>query len=311
MKCLDHMDLAVMTGAVTVIGSAIFFFAYPAPEREPLVPAVPAPYASALQEELGRTIAEAQAIPARVTSERERAVTALGEAIRKIEQVKTKEAMLVPDLAGQALDARRGRRKFLERVFNPPGAWQSEEFLARERNAEAVYQQELGSWTVHRTLALMAEKGLAEEEYGHAVVATILASQREAMEPMASQATIAGATAAITRLTELAAPMPPADVRRDPAWGFGSIGDGVFIPLAVLGAGAFLTLIVGGGMLEHGFTTRTVEGHCKQIEDDVTVTFLVSDDTPYDVVRCSAFNGNAVTCDKACLEWPIAHAHAA
>lgn len=311
MRCLDHMDLAVMAGAVTVVGSAIFFFAYLAPEREPLVPPAPASFASTLQTDLGRTAEQAQTIPMRVTAERERAVTALGEAVRKLGEVKAREVAFVPDLAKRAGAARQARREFMEHLFNPPGAWQSEEFLAWERNAESLYQQELGGQIVRGTLALMAERGRAEQEYGRAVVATIEAARREAMEPMASQATAAGANAAMRRLAELTAPTPVADVRRDPAWGFGSIGDGIFIPIAVLGAGAFLTLVVGGGMLEHGLTTRNVEAHCKQVEKDVAVTFLVSDDTPYDVVRCSAFNGNAVTCEKTCLEWPIAHAHAA
>lgn len=306
MKCLDHIDMGVMAGAVTVVASAVFFFAFLGVEREPLVLPEPVRSAAFLQEQLEKTINEAVVTPARVAEERERAQAALGEAIVRLGQVQARETAFIPDLAKSAAASAQGRREFLEGVFKLPLDWRGAEFLAMERQAEAMAQQDLGRMIALGGTALMSEIGAAEAEYERALLAATLTLEREAIEPTASQATIVAAVRAMAYLAERTAPAPA--ITRDSSWGFGSIGDGTFIPIIVLGAGAMLLLAAGAGMREGRWSTHTMEAHCDEHRADVVVEMLVSDDTPYEVAHCSAFDGGPVTCDKRCLKWPVAHA---
>ncbi|MBI4401123.1 MAG: hypothetical protein HY581_05780 [Nitrospirae bacterium] len=308
MRCLDHIDMAVMTGGVTVVASAIFFFAYLGVEREPL--AAPAPITSAafLQSELGKAINEAVVTPARVTEERERTQVTLGEAIMQLTQVQVKKAAFVPELTASAAAAKETRRGYLEEVFKLPADWKGPEFTARERQADAMAQPELGRMIVAGSLGLMRRLEATEADYGRALLAATLAVEREAIEPTASQGTIMAAAAAAKSLGERTALAPAPEVTREAGWGFGSIGDGAFIPIMVLGAGALLLWAAGAGMMERGVSTRALATHCDVHEKDVVVEMLVSDDMPYEVTRCSAFNGGPVTCDKHCLKWPMARA---
>jgi hypothetical protein len=106
-------------------------------------------------------------------------------------------------------------------------------------------------------------------------------------------------------LARRAAPAPAAEITRDPRWGFGSIGDGVWLPIIVLAAGAVLLGAAGAGMTtERGPSTHTIAEHCDVHDKDVVVEMLLSDDTPYEVVHCSAFNGGPVVCDRHCLHRP-------
>lgn len=310
MKCLDHIDMAVMAGAVTVLASAIFFFAYLGIQRPPLVAPAPISAAAFLQEELGTAINEAIVTPVRVTSERARTEAVLGQAIRDLTLVKAIEASFIPELARTAAGQAQARREFLEARFKLPSDWRGTEFRAMERDAEARAQPVLGGMIVAGSQALLKKMEAAEPRYGQAVLAATLARQREAIEPAASQATLVAAARVLTDLAERAAPAPTPEMTRESSWGFGSIGDGAFIPFVVLAAGALLLLAAGAAMTqgESGAEARTVEAHCETTEKDVQVVFLISDKVPYEVTRCSAFNGGPVTCDKRCLTWTMAHA---
>lgn len=310
MRCLDHIDMAVMAGAVTVVASAVFFFAYLGVEGGSLGPPEPATSAAFLQEELSKAINEAVVTPARVTEERERTQVTLGEAIAKLTQAKAVEASLFSDLAKSAAAGAQARREFLEGVFKLPSDWRGAEFRMMEREAEAMAQQELGRMTVAGSQAALRETGDAEADYGRALLAATLALEREAIEPAASHATIMAASQAANTLAERIASVPAPDITREPGWGFGSIGDGVALAGLVLGAGAFLLLAAGVEMKKHGVTIRTTEAHCETVGKQVEVTMLLSasDYLPYEVTRCSAFNGGPVTCDKHCLTWPMAQA---
>lgn len=308
MRCLNHIDMAVMSGAVVTAASAAFFFAYLGVEREPLVAPEPMSSAMVIQEELGKAIAEAVATPAAAVEEREHTQAALGEAIRDLTQVQIRRAAFVPELTAYASAAAQARREFLEGVFKLPADWRSAEFMAMERQAEALAQPELGRMIVENSRALTTAIEAAEEHYGRALLAASLALERAAREPGASHSTIIAAARALSDLAERTEPAPAPEVVREPSWGFGSIGDGAFIPIFVFGAVAFLTLAAGAGMIEGRLATRTATIHCDTHQKDVIVEMLVSDDTPYEVVRCSAFNGGPVTCDKHCLKQPLAHA---
>lgn len=308
MKCLDHIDMGVMAGAVTVVASAVFFFAFLGVEREPLVPSEPVSSASFLQEQLEKTINEAVVTPARVAEEREHTQAALGVAIVRLGQIQARERAFVSDVAKNAAASAQGRREFLEGVFKFPSDWRGAEFARMGRQAEAMAQQDLGRMIVAGSQALSREIGTAEAKYGRALLAATLARERNAIEPAASQATIVAAARAMTNLAERTAPAPVPAITRNPSWGFGSIGDGAVIPILVLGAGAMLLLAAGAGAREGRWSTHTMEAHCDEHRADVVVEMLVSDDTPYEVAHCSAFDGGPVTCDKRCLKWPVAHA---
>lgn len=315
MRCLDHIDMAALTGAVAALACAGFFFAYLGVEREVLAPPAMASSAAFLQEELAKAIDEAVVTPARLTAERQRTQVALGQAIRELIQMRQAEKAFFSDLARRTAVEAGARREFLEGVFKLPSDWRGTEFLVRERAAAARAQEELGRRIVGHTQAFSGKKAAAETRYGHALVAAIGAVNRSADEPGASQATMLAAATAAKSLAERTAPAPAAVIARDPSWGFGSIGDGAFIPIAALGAGAFLLIAGGIGMTGAAFSTRAVAAHCDEKEKDVLVEMLVSDETPYEVLHCSAFNGGPITCDKRCLQWPMAFerplAHAA
>lgn len=308
MRCLDHIDMAVMAGAVTVVASAVFFFAYLGVEGGSLGPPEPATSAAFLQEELSKAINEAVVTPARVTEERERTQVALGTAIRDLTQGKARETTFISDLAKRATAGTQARREFLESVFKLPSDWRGAGFLAKERQAEALAQPELGRMIMAGSQALTSKMAAAEAEYGRALLAATLANDLDIREPAASHATIVAAAAAMNDLEVRTA--PAAEITRDPNWGYGSIGDGAFIPFLILGAGAVLLVAAGAGMLEGGWSTRTVAAHCDDHGHgkDVVVEMLVSDETPYEVTHCSAFNGGPITCDKRCLQWPMAQA---
>ncbi len=308
MKCLDHIDMAVMAGAVAVAASAAFFFAFLGIERAPLVPPAPSHSAAFLQEELAKTINKAAITPALVAEERERTQAALGRAIVRLGRAQAGEAAFIPGVARNAAASAQGRREFLEGVFKLPVDWQGTEFAERERHAEARAQEELGRTIVAGSQTLSKEIGTAEAEYGRALLAATRALERNAIEPTASQATIVAAAKAMAGLAARTVPASAPEITRDPGWGFGSVGDGAFISILVLGAGAFLTLAAGVGMTESRLSTHTMEAHCDEHGADVVVEMLVSDDTPYEVAHCSAFDGGPVTCDKRCLKWPVAHA---
>jgi len=306
--------MAALTGSVTVIASAAFFFAFLGVEHGPLAPAM-APTTGFLQEELGTAIDQATVTPARVAEERERTQAALGDAIVRLGQAQTQRTAFVPDLAKRAASAQEARREFLKGAFKLPLDWKGADFAMRERDAEAMAQPELGRMIVSGTRAIERKVQAAEAGYGRAVLAAMQAVERAAGEPTASRATIVAAATAASNLAERTAPALAPVVAREPSWGFGSIGDGALIPVMILGAGAFLLLAAGIGMMEGSFSTRTVAAHCDEKEKDVVVEMLVSEGTPYEVTRCSAFNGGPVTCEKRCLQWPAAHkqplAHAA
>lgn len=311
MKCLDHIDMAVMAGTVTVLASAAFFFAYLGAERAPLVLPAPIGFEAMIQEDLGRAMTGAQTIPERVIQARERTQVALGEAIVRLGATQSAEASFIPALAERAAAGAKARREFLEGVFKLPADWRGAEFAKMERAAEALAQPVLGRMIVASSRALDREMAAAEAQYGRAVVASAQARGREAIEPAASQGTILAAAMAIGALAERTATAPAPVIVREPGWGFGSIGDGVFLAFGVLGGGAMLLLAAGAGMAERGASTRTIEAYCGPAGKDVQVTMLVAEDTPYEVAHCSAFNGGPVTCQKHCLTWPVAHAHAA
>jgi hypothetical protein len=306
--CFDRMDLVVMAGALTVIASAAFFFAYLGVAKEPLtIPETVSPTAF-IEDEMAGAIEKAVVTPAAVIEERERTQAALGEAIKKLTQAKLGEEGFISDLAGQAAAGVRARREFLESKFKLPSDWDGAEFALMAQTAEATAQEELGRTVVTGTLAAMTRLAGAEAHYGLAVRDAILALNRESIEPEASQATL---VAAATVLKDLAkrAPTEAATPRtRAAGLSYGSIGDGIFLPFVILCAGVLLVLAVGTSLMEGRFATQTVAAHCDEHEKDVVVKMLVSDETPYKVVQCSAFNGGPVTCDEHCLRWPLAHA---
>lgn len=304
MRCLDHTDMVVLTGAIAVIASAAFFFAYLGLEQEPMVPPAPLSSSELLQAELSKSIEEATVTPALSAEERARTQVVLGAAIVNLARVKERETMFLSRLAAEATAAGQARQEFLERTFKLPADWRETEFAKRHRDAEAIAQQELGRKIVMGTLALSAEIGSAEESYGRALLAASQALEREAIEPGASEATIVAAARAATDLAARTTPAPAPAITRDPSWGFGSIGDGSVIPMLVVGAGAWLLLTAGIGLTENRLATHTIEAYCETAGKDVEVTVLVSDDSPYEVVNCSAFNGGAISCEKHCLKWP-------
>ncbi|WP_447976644.1 hypothetical protein [Candidatus Nitrospira bockiana] len=309
MKCLDHIDMAVMAGAVTVAASTAFFFAHLGVEQPLLTPPTVMTSEKFLEQELARTIEEAVVTPALVTEAHERAQAALGAAIVRLSQVQARTAAFIPAVAGSAALDVEARRDFLEGVFKLPADWRGAEFAARKQQADAIAQEDLGRAIVTGSQDLERALEAAEAEYGSALVAAAKANERAALEPRASQATIIAAATALTALAERIAFTPAAEITPDPAWGHGSIGDGAIIPLMILGAGALLFAAAGAGMMtERGASTRTVETHCDVHEKDVVVDMLVSDDRPYEVIRCSAFNGGPMTCDKHCLKLAVLQA---
>ncbi len=309
MKCLDHIDLAMLAGAVATIGSAAFLFAYLGVEREPLMPRGVGAPTTFLEEELEKSINEAVVTPAYVVEGQERAQVTLGQAILGLIQAKARETMFVPEVVKAAAADARMRREFLEGVYKLPADWRGPEFAMREREATVRAQESLGRTLVTGTQLFAKEVEVAEARYGRAVLSATLADRRAAIEPAASQATMIASALVMTELAKRTEPGPKLVIVRDPRWGFGSIGDGTIIPLAILGAGVVWLLVAGIGMMrEHGASIRTAATHCDVHDKDVMIETLVSDDSPYEVIHCSAFNGGPVTCDKHCLTWPLAHA---
>lgn len=310
MKCLDHIDMAVLVGAVATIGSAALLFAYLGVEREPSIPRGAGAPTTFLEEELEKSINEAVVTPAYVVDGQERAQVALGQAILGLIQAKARDAMFVPDVVKAATADARVRREFLEGVFKLPADWRGPEFAMREREATARAQEALGRTLVTGAQLLAKETEGAEARYGRAVLNATLADRRAVIEPAASQATMIAAAQVMTELAKRTRPSAEPVITRDPRWGFGSIGDGMIVPLMILGAGVVWLLVAGTGMMmmEYGTSILTVAAYCDVHDKDVVIETLVSDDTPYEVIHCSAFNGGPVTCDKHCLTWPLAHA---
>ncbi len=276
MRCLDHTDMAALMGAVTIMACAGFFFAYLGIERD--LP-VGTPSMGFLQEELAKAIDEAVVTPSGLADERNRTQAALGKTIVGLAQLHARKTSLISDLAGRAAD-----------------------------------QEELGRLLVAGNVRFERQLAVRQADYGRAVVAATQAIERAAGEPAASRETILAAAAA-RAAAERTAPAPAAVITRDPSWGFGSIGDGALLPVMVLGAGAFILVLGGIGMTGAVFSTRTIAAHCDEVHKDVMVEMLVSDETPYEVTHCSAFDGGPITCDKRCRRWPRAFerplAHAA
>jgi hypothetical protein len=268
--------MTVLTGAVATIGSAVVLFAYLGIERE--LPAPPAPLGpeAVLKQEVNTALAGAAALPARAMMERARAEAALGRAIVDLIGAKANAEAVIPT-------------------------------LAKRTAAETVPQEELGRLIVTRSLLAASAMERIEERYGRAVVAAMTAFERErdalAFAAPLMDGVAAGAPAEVPGTTAV--------IAREPAWGFGSIGDGVWLPIMIMGAG-FLTLAAcWHGLSGTHMGTRTVETHCDLHRKDVHVEMLVSDDTPYEIVHCSVFNGGPVTCDKHCLHQTREFAHAA
>lgn len=273
MKCLDHIDMAVMAGAVATVASAVFLFAYLGVERGPLVPPKPITSAMFLQQEMEKTINEAVMIPARVMDEQERTQAALGRAIVTLGAAK-------------------------ERV----GAYMLN--LETMPTPHALTQADLGRLIVAGSQAFEAAHQYAEARYGLAVRDAAVADRRAVGEPAASRATMVAAAQVMADLAKRA-PASAAEITRDPRWGFGSIGDGMWLPIMVLAGGALLLGAAGAGMMtERGPSTRAIAEHCDVHDKDVLVEMLLSDDIPYEVVHCSAFNGGPVVCDRRCLHQP-------
>lgn len=306
MKCLDHLDMAVMAGAAATV--AVFLFAYLGIERGPLTPPEPMTPAAFLPAELLKAVNEAMAAPVQVTEEQARTQAALGKAITKLALVKLHVVEFLPSVAKSAAAGAKARREFLEGVFKLPSDWGGAAFTTMEQAAEAATQPELGRMIVAGSQALAREMGAAEAEYGRAFLAAALAAERAAHEPAASQATILAAARVMTDLAERTVAAPGPVITREPLWGFGSIGDGALIPFMVLGGGAVLLLAGAAGMSAGRLSTWSMTAYCDVHDQDVVVDMLVSDDTPYEVARCSAFDGTRVTCDKRCLKWPMARA---
>jgi hypothetical protein len=277
MKCLDHIDMAVMAGAVATVAGAAVLFGYLGVDRGPLMPPEPVTGATWLQQEMEQAINEAVVVPARVMDEQGRTQAALGRAIVSLAAA---------------------RERFAGFVFDP----------MTMPAPHALPQPDLGRLIVAGSLARGAEVRQAEGRYGLAVRDAIGADRLAAGEPAASQATMIAAAHVLEDVAKQTAPAPAADVTREPAWGFGSIGDGTFLPMVVLvcGGGWLLVVAATRGMMERGPSTRTVSTHCEVHDKDLMVEMLLSDDSPYEVVHCSAFNGGPVTCDTRCLCRPSA-----
>jgi hypothetical protein len=223
-------------------------------------------------------------------------------------QVKLSEGWFFSDLAKRAAVGAQARGEILESKFKLPSDRDGAEFALMAREAEASAQEELGRTVVAGTLAAMTRLAEAETHYGLAVRDATLAVRRESIEPAASQATLVAAATVLKELAKRTEPETAAEVTREAGLGYGSIGEGIFLPIIVLAAGALLVFAVGTTMREGRYTTQTVAAHCDEHQKDVVVKMLVSEDTPYKVVHCSAFNGGPVTCDEQCLRWPLAHA---
>lgn len=274
MKCLDHIDMAVMAGAIATVASAVFLFAYLGVDRGPLAPPEPITSAMFLQQEMEKAINEAVVTPARVMDEQGRTQIALGRAI--ITLVAAKERVGVYRLNPETMPT-----------------------------PHALTQADLGRLIVGGSQALDAALGQAEASYGLAVRNAALADRRAVGEPAASRATMVAAAQVMVDLAKRAAPAPAAEITRDPRWGFGSIGDGMWLPIIVLASGVLLLGAAGAGMMtERGSSTHTIAEHCDVHDKDVLVEMLLTDDTPYEVVHCSAFNGGPVACDRRCLHRP-------
>jgi hypothetical protein len=310
MRCLDHIDMAVMAGAITTIGSAVVLMAYLGLDRGPLArPAPPTPDRW-LEETLSQAINEAVIIPARVTEERERTQAALGEAIIRLTQVKIAAASFAPNLAKEAAKDTLARQEFLESVFKLPSDWKSREFLAMKNAHDATAQEALGHRIVNGTRAWFDVMAKAEMNYGRAAVSALRAMDRAADEPTASTATLLAASTVLSDRAKRGKSVPESIVMREPGWGFGSIGDGTVLPILLAAAAICVLAAAGASLRERGPSVRTVTMLCDEHKRDVTVEMLVSDDTPYEVIRCSAFNGGPVTCDKHCVTRPTARAAA-
>lgn len=274
MKCLDHIDMGVMAGAVATLASAVFLFAYLGVERGPLAPPEPITSAVFLQQEMEQAINEAVVTPARVMDEQGRTQAALGRAIVTLAAAKER-------MGAYRLDP--------ETMPTP----------------HALTQADLGRLIVTGSLVRAAAVGYAEARYGLAVRDAALADRRAVGEPAASRATMVAAAQVMADLAKRAAPAPAAEFTRDPRWGFGSIGDGMWLPIIVLASGVLLLGAAGAGMMmERGPSMHTIVEHCDVHDKDVLVEMLLSDDTPYEVVHCSAFNGGPVACDRRCLHRP-------
>ncbi|WP_447974700.1 hypothetical protein [Nitrospira sp. Kam-Ns4a] len=303
MKCLDHIDLAAIAGAIASVASAGFLFAWLGVERGPATEPAPAEPRAMLVEHIDRTLAEAMVAPARVEEERARTQEALGRAIVRLQQAQAHLSTWLPDLTAAARAAAAHRRDFLEGRFKLPADWDGPEFARMEREAETLAQPRLGRRIVTESLAIAARHGAAEEQYGRALLAATQALERWEREPAASQQTIAAAAMTAMALGErMGGPMTAGTQAIWP-------GEGPILPIGLLGAGALL-LAVGGGLFAAGSgpSSRRFAAHCETAGKDVEVTVLLSDDTPYEVTRCSAFDGGPVTCGKHCLTWPVAHA---
>lgn len=271
MKCLDHIDMAVMAGAVATVASALFLFAYLGVERGVLASPEPITSAMVLQQEMEQAINEAVGTPARLMDEQGRTQAALGRAIVTL---------------GAAKERVVAYRLNPETMPTP----------------HALTQAGLGRLIVAGSQAQEAALRHAEARYGLAVRDAALADRRAVGEPAASRATMVVAAQVLADLAKRVAPAPAAEITRDPRWGFGSIGDGMWLPIIVLAAGAVLLGAAGAGMMtERGPSTHTIAEHCDVHDKDVLVELLLSDDTPYEVVHCSAFNGGPVACDRRCL----------
>lgn len=278
MTCLKHIDRAVMVGAVATAASAAVLFASLGLDRGPLVPPEPITSALFLEQEMEKAIKEAVATSARVMHQQERAQAALGRAIITLEAAK--------EWGGASM-------------LNP------ETMPA----PHALTQADLGRLIVVGSQVQEAALQRAEARYGLAVRDATVADWRAVGEPAASRATMVAAAQVMTGLAERTKPGAEPIIMRDPGWGFGSIGDGMVVPLMILGVGMMGLFVAGVGMMtEHGASIRTAAAHCDTHDNDVVIEALVSDETLYEVIHCSAFNGGPVTCDKHCLQWPLAHA---
>lgn len=277
MRCLDHMDMTVMTGAVATVASAVFLFAYLGIDREMTAPPAPPGPEILLRQDIDKAMVEAAALPARAGMERARTQAALGRAIVNLIGVKESQDSLIPSLAKRAA-------------------------------AETVPQEELGRLIVDRSLLAASAAERAEERYGRAVAAAMTAIERERSALAFAAPLMDGVAVALPALAPEVAPTTIPMVTREPAWGFGSIGDGVVLPIMILGAGFLALAACWHGLTEMHVGTRTVETHCDLHQKDVVVEVLVSDDAPYEVAHCSAFNGGPLTCDKHCLKWELARA---
>lgn len=310
MKCLDQLDMAVMAGAVTTIGCAIVFFAYLGLDRGPLVPPAPPTEARWLEETLSQAINEAVAAPAEAAAAVEKTEAELGRAIVTLTRVTTRDREFIPALLRDAKAAEQARRAFMEGVFKLPADWQGPAFRERLLAEETMAQPVLGRRIVTAARGLIDAMESAETRYGRAVVAAQQARDRATNEPAASTATLLAASTVMSALAKRTEASPEPVMLREPAFGFGSIGDGTVLPILMAAAALCVLAAAGMGLRERGPSLRTITMLCDVHKRDVTVEMLVSDDTPYEVVRCSAFNGAPVTCDKHCLMRPAARAAA-